>query len=67
MENRGDNEIGALWQNFSKNGNIYESGHIELNGKKYKIKVYDNKYHKGKKPDKLIYLYGEEDKNDIKN
>ena len=58
---RGDNEIGALWLNFSKNGNAYKSGHIDLNGKRYKIKVFDNK---DKKPDERIFLYGTED---IKN
>ncbi|TXJ31194.1 hypothetical protein [Brachyspira aalborgi] len=61
---KGYNEIGALWSSFSKNGNMFESGHIKLNGKKYIIRVYDKKNKKNKQPEKLIYLWGEED---IKN
>lgn len=62
---RGYNEIGALWLVFTKN-NAYESGHIDLNGKKYIIRVYDNKNKKNKQPDKFIYLWGEEDIKDEK-
>lgn len=57
----GYNEIGALWSSFSKNGNMFESGHIKLNGKKYIIRVYDNKNKKNKQPEKIIYLYGTEE------
>lgn len=55
---KGYNEIGALWSSFSKNGNMFESGHIKLNGKKYIIRVYDKK---NKKTNNLknLFIYGE--------
>lgn len=62
----GYNEIGALWSSFTKNGNMFESGHIKLNGKKYIIRVYDNKNKKNKQPEKIIYLWGEVDIKDEK-
>lgn len=43
---------------------MFESGHIKLNGKKYIIRVYDNKNKKNKQPEKIIYLWGV---GDIKN
>ncbi len=49
-------KIGLLWINYSKQGYIYESGSIEIDGKKYQIEVYDTKKKGKKSADKTIHL-----------
>ena len=48
--------IGGLWSKTSKTGNKFMSGNIEIDGKKHKFVVFENKYKReDKHPDYQIY------------
>jgi len=45
MDQKKDNSIGALWLKQDKNGNGYLSGYVEIEGTKYHITAFQNKYY----------------------
>ena len=48
--------IGGLWSRVGKTGNKYMYGNIEIEGKKHKFVVFENKYKReDKHPDYQIY------------
>jgi len=54
-------DIGALWEKFSKNGNAYLTGYVEINGIRHRITVFANSFKQADThPDFKIYPANEQ-------
>ena len=52
-----ENEIGAIWQRTTKNGDAFFSGKLKLDGKEYEIVIFKNGYKTDPRhPDARVYI-----------
>lgn len=51
-----EDEIGALWERTSGRGARFLSGHVEINGQKQDVVIFENGFKEGRQPDWRVYI-----------